>query len=456
MKLWDKDIKTKEEVLKFTVGNDRVFDQVLAPYDVIGSMVHVIMLGETGLLIREEAKELAEALADYYPETVKPEFRLGPDEEDIHSHLENYLVTKVGDAGKKIHTARSRNDQVMTAMHLFMKEEYRLIVEETTALFGTLLKQAGTFSKILIPGYTHTQVAMPSSIGIWLGAYAESLVDDLRLASGIIKVLDQNPLGSAAGYGSSFPVDRDLTTRLAGFSELQVSSVSSQLSRGKMESYMAFGLSALASTMSRLASDMILFMNHDMRFISFSDELTTGSSIMPHKKNPDVLELIRAHSNMVIQLPSMLNGLSGNLISGYHRDFQLTKEILFPGIEKIHNCLSMMKLMVSDIQPREGILENEKYAHIFSVEEVNKKVMEGKSFRDAYREVASEIASGQYKAGRGSTYTHVGSIGNPGLDRIGEKMIKVQKEIAIKPVEELFESLKEYYRQSVTSQGSGS
>ena len=422
MRLWDKEKKTEEAVMQFTVGNDPLFDKLLAPYDVIGSMAHAIMLGETGIISSEEAQILTDALIAYYPETLKKEFQLNPEDEDVHSHLENYLVKKVGEPGKKIHTARSRNDQVLVAMQLMMKEEYRLIIEEATSLFETIASQAERYQDVLIPGYTHTQIAMPSSIGLWLGAYAESLVNGLLLSSGIIKVLDQNPLGSAAGYGSSFPIDRHLTTKLSGFRDLQVSSVSAQLNRGKMELDMAYGLSTFATTLSRLASDMILFMNQDMQFISFREELTTGSSIMPHKKNPDVLELIRAHCNTVIQLPGMLSGLSANLISGYHRDFQLTKEILIPGIEKLKQCLSMMGLMVHSMVPREDVLKDKKYSLLFSVEEVNKKVMAGSTFRDAYKEVASEIEKGTYKPDRGNRYTHVGSIGNPGIELIYKKM----------------------------------
>jgi argininosuccinate lyase len=446
MKLWDKEKKTEEEVMQFTVGNDPMFDMLLAPYDIIGSMAHAIMLGETGIITKEESRLLTEALIAYYPETLKESFRLNSGDEDIHSHLENYLVQQVGEPGKKIHTARSRNDQVMMAMQLMMKEEYRLIIADVRNLFDTIVGQAEIYKEFLIPGYTHTQIAMPSSIGIWLGAYAESLVDNIRISSGIIDVLDQNPLGSAAGYGSSFPIDRDLTTKLAGFKDLQVSSVSAQLNRGKLESVMTFGLSTFATTLSRLASDMILFMNQDMRFISFRDELTTGSSIMPHKKNPDVLELIRAHCNTVIQMPAMLTGLSANLISGYHRDFQLTKEILIPAIKKIRQCISMMQLMVTAMVPRKEILEDEKYKLLYSVEEVNKKVMQGTTFRDAYREVANEIEEGTYRPDRGNTYTHLGSIGNPGIERIRKKMEETLEQLSILPVGEVFETMKKHFQ----------
>lgn len=444
MKLWDKEKKTEEAVMNFTVGNDPAFDKLLAPFDIIGSMAHAIMLGKTGLLQQEEVQQILKELAAYYPKTKNPAFSLDPEDEDIHSHLENHLVNKLGDPGKKIHTARSRNDQVMTAMLLYMKEELRLVIADVQELFGTLVRQADAFRNYLLPGYTHTQVAMPSSFALWLGAYAESLVNDLQLMSGILKVIDQNPLGSAAGYGSSFPIDRDLTTSLAGFSDLQVSAVSAQLNRGKMEMHLATGLSSLANTMSRLAADMILFMGQDLNFISFRDELTTGSSIMPHKKNPDVLELVRAHCNTVMALPASLNGLTANLISGYHRDLQLTKELLVPGISKTRQCMQMMELMTASMVPRRDILEDKKYVLVFSVEEVNKKVMAGMPFRDAYREVAKEIESGAYQPSGEIASTHVGSIGNPGLDRIIDKMELAHGALLIRPAEEIFEELKHY------------
>ena len=441
MKLWEKDKKALDEVLNFTVGNDPEFDRLLAPFDVVSSMAHATMLGKCGLLEEDEAKMLVNKLAEYYPETKKESFRLNKEDEDIHSHLETYLVKELGDTGKKIHTARSRNDQVMTAMLLLMKEEYGEIISKVDSLFKALIKKAEKCKDILIPGYTHTQVAMPSSIALWLGAYAESLVNDLTVSRGIIEVIDQNPLGSAAGYGSSFPIDRDLTTKLAGFSNVQVSSASAQLNRGKMESLMCFGLSSFAITLSRLASDMILFMSQNMAFISFPDELTTGSSIMPHKKNPDVLELIRAHCNTITQMPAMMNSLTTNLVSGYHRDFQLTKEILIPGIEKLKSCLTMMELMLVNMEVAEGILKDERYTYLFSVEEVNKKVIAGLTFRDAYREVGREIESGNFNASGGAEYTHLGSVGNSGLKRIEEKMDALMKQIKIKGIDEVMEQL---------------
>lgn len=445
MKLWEKNIDTKNEVMQFTVGNDPDYDKLLAPYDVIGSMAHAIMLGETGLIGPTESRQLVDELAVLYKNTRQDDFELSPDAEDIHSHLEMILMDKLGDTGKKIHTARSRNDQVMTALMLMLKEEELLLSKNVMDLFDILIRQAKKYKEIRIPGYTHMQVAMPSSIALWLGAYAESLVCDMMFSEGILSAIDQSPLGSAAGYGSSFPIDRDLTARLAGFRTLQVSSAFAQLSRGKMETLLAYGLSSIAMTVSRLAADAILFMSQNMNFISFPDELTTGSSIMPHKKNPDVLELIRAHCNKIIQAPAMLTGMSANLVSGYHRDFQLTKDILFPALSQLKECLKMMGLMISNMEARDGILEEERYKHIFSVESVNQKVIEGASFRDAYREVAAEIENGTFDPGAAHEYTHIGSIGNPGLERIEEKMRETMNKIQVKPADEVFEELKNYY-----------
>jgi argininosuccinate lyase len=442
MKLWDKNIPTGDDVLKFTIGNDPLFDRLLAPYDIIGSMAHAIMLGKCGLLEEKEVKELGGLLAEYYNHVIQPGFQLDPEDEDIHSHLEKYLVKKAGDTGKKIHTARSRNDQVMTALQLMMKEGIRGIIGQVNRLFVSLMERAEAEKQTLIPGYTHTQVAMPSSVAVWLGAYAETLVNDLHMIRGALEYIDQNPLGSAAGYGSSFPIDRDLTTELTGFRDLMVSSASPQLNRGKMESSAAFGLASIAGTLSRLASDMIFYMSQEVNILSFPDDLTTGSSIMPHKKNPDVLELIRAHGNIVGQAPATLQGISSNLVSGYHRDFQLIKEVLLPSFDKVSQCLSMMERMVMGMRIRENILEDEKYRYIFSVEVLNSKVLEGKTFRDAYREVGKEIADGSYSPGSGAEYTHIGSIGNPGLERIREKMENLLNSINIIPVAETMEKLK--------------
>jgi argininosuccinate lyase len=441
MKIWEKDKQALDAVMKFTVGNDPEYDRLLAPYDVLASAAHAKMLGECGLISQEEAGDLIAALKAYFPVVKETDFRLNEDDEDIHSHLEAHLIKQLGDTGKKIHTARSRNDQVMTALLLMLKDEWAGIIQETELLFASIMTQAKGKKDVLIPGYTHTQLAMPSSVGIWLGAYAESLINDLTLAKSVLEVLDQNPLGSAAGFGSSFPIDRGATTAYAGFAQMQVSAVSAQLNRGKMEALMGYGLSALAMTMNRLAADLIMYMNQNMAFVSFPDELTTGSSIMPHKKNPDVLELIRAHCNLVMQTPASLVSLTNNLVSGYHRDFQLTKELLVPAIQKTKDSLQMMALMIDHMSVREDILKDEQYKYLFTVESVNKLVMEGATFRDAYREVGREVEQGTYEPGEGQTHTHVGSIGNPGLEMIEERMKKVLAGLKQASVEDLLEKL---------------
>lgn len=445
MKLWEKNISTERSVLEFTVGNDPDFDRLLAPYDVTASMAHAIMLGETGIIGSSEAKKLVDALASYFQVVMQPAFKLDEGDEDIHSHLENYLVVKLGETGKKIHTARSRNDQVMAALLLFMRDAWAEMGSTAEQLVNKLLEQAKNYSDILLPGYTHMQVAMPSSFGLWLGAYAESVLNDLLFANGAIEVIDQNPLGSAAGFGTSFPVDRDMTSELLGFRSTMISSVTAQLSRGKAEMLSATGLSAIASTLARFSSDMIMYMSQNFGFISFPDALTTGSSIMPHKKNPDVPELIRAHCNLITGTPASLASITGNLTSGYHRDLQLTKEIIMPAFTRMASCLNMTSLMVGSMEVNRQILEEPKYRYIWSVEEVNRKVREGSSFRDAYREVAEEIGSDRYRPGRDASYTHLGSIGNPGIERIEEKAEKVLAYFSLPTIETIFRKLETYY-----------
>ncbi|MCF8224665.1 MAG: argininosuccinate lyase [Bacteroidales bacterium] len=444
MKLWEKDKKTSNSILEFTIGKDREFDASLAPFDVLGSMAHALMLGKTNIISENEATELFDALFHYYPVTEGQSFELDPGDEDIHSHLEGYLVKTIGETGKKIHTGRSRNDQVMVAMILYFREEMRLVLSEAGDLMNTLLGKGNEFKTCLLPGYTHTQVAMPSSFGLWLGAYAERFLDDMEEFQAVYKVINKNPLGSAAGYGSSFPIDRELTTHLLGFSELMISSATAQLNRSRIESRIASGLSAFANTLSRLANDIVFFIGQDTSFLSFPDELTTGSSIMPHKKNPDVLELIRAHCNVIAQNYVTLNGLSANLISGYHRDFQLTKEMLFPSFQQLRNCLKMMNLMVENMLPAEDILSADKYQYAFSVEVVNNKVIQGKSFREAYREVAEEIEKGIFKTGPRVDYTHIGSIGNPGIEMIRDRLISLSEHFSIMEPEEVLNKMKTF------------
>ncbi|HKK62139.1 MAG TPA: argininosuccinate lyase [Bacteroidales bacterium] len=445
MKLWEKDSKTLQNVMDFTIGNDKDYDVLLAPYDIIGSMAHAIMLGETGIMEKSESKAIIKVLSEYYPIVRKTAFKLNEDEEDIHSHLENYLVNKLGETGKKIHTGRSRNDQVMVSLQLFMKYELQEISQNAGNLAASILVRAKELKDVLLPGYTHTQVAMPSSVALWLGAYAESLANDLQFALGAMKNINQNPLGSAAGFGSSVPINRELTRDLLNFADLQVSAVSTQLNRGKLEMQMASGMASVASTLSRLASDMIFYMGQDLKFISFPDELTTGSSIMPHKKNPDVLELIRGHCNLILQIPASLNSLYTNLISGYHRDFQLCKQVLIPGINQLMQCLEMMQLMVNNMRVREEILFDEKYKYIFSVEEVNRKVTNGTSFRDAYREIAREIKENAYISSGDTEYTHTGSIGNPGLSQISEKLQEALQPFDLTSPDNLMNELRDFY-----------
>jgi len=358
------------------------------------------------------------------------------------------LTKKLGDLGKKIHTGRSRNDQVMVDIKLFLRDEIRDVATQTYSLGNVLGQQAEKYKDFLLPGYTHMQVAMPSSFGLWFGAYAEALADDLTFLRGIHSVVNQNPLGSAAGFGSSFPVDREKTTQLLSFENAHISSVNAQMNRGKTEWYVATGIAALASTLARLAMDAVLFMGQNFNFLSLPSELTTGSSIMPHKKNPDVLELLRAKCNRISQIPSEISAVTGNLISGYHRDFQILKEILHPALEELKSCLNMMQFVMERIIVKEQILDSEIYQYIYSVEEVNRKVKEGIPFRDAYREVASEIDKGRYRPGRDHSYTHLGSIGNPGISVIRSKLEQAFAAFPFVDTSEVANRLRNYYEKS--------
>ena len=445
MKLWEKEAATAEEVMAFTVGRDPEMDRLLAPYDVAGSMAHAIMLGASGIIEKHEAKVLVETLSQLFSETREPGFKLDPGMEDIHTQLESRLVDALGETGKKIHTARSRNDQVLTAILLMIRESWTRVLNGTTRVIGALLDKAEAHEKSLIPGYTHMQAAMPSSVALWLGSHAEALIGDLELGASLCRAINKNPLGSAAGYGTSFPIDRDITTRLLHFEELLISAPSAQLHRGKWETHTAYGWSAIASSLSGLASDMILYLNQNFDFISLPDAWTTGSSIMPHKKNPDVLELIRAHSNRLLWLPSTIQGLSVNLTSGYHRDYQLTKELLFPALETLVSSLSMMEQMIGKMEIRENILDDPMYDHLFSVEEVNRKVMSGKSFRDAYREVAREIEEGRFRSGPDLRYTHTGSIGHPGILELRDRLNRVKEQFTCPGIEEIVHNMEKYY-----------
>ena len=448
MKLWDKEISTKQRILAFTTGKDPVYDLELAPYDVAGSMAHTIMLAEAGMIGKEEAEQLVLELKLLYRQTLEGRLTLDPGVEDIHSQVEMMLTRELGDLGKKIHTGRSRNDQVMVDIKLFLRDEIKKVVGETRNLAKVLLRQAEVYSDVMMPGYTHMQVAMPSSFGLWLGGYAEALADDLTYLQGIHSVVNQNPLGSAAGFGSSFPVNRELTTRLLGFENMHISSVNAQMNRGKTEWYVGTGIAGVASTLARFAMDAVLFMGQNFGFISLPPELTTGSSIMPHKKNPDVLELLRAKCNRLTTVASEVSSVTGNLISGYHRDFQVLKEIIHPALDELYGCLEMMQYVVEQIQVNEKILEDDTYLYIYSVEEVNKKVKEGIPFRDAYQQVASDIDKGRYRPGRDHAYTHLGSIGNPGLKEIEAKLDKAYGSFRFINTEKVVDALNNYYEKS--------
>lgn len=424
MKLWQKDKTSLKEVERFTVGRDQQMDLFLAPFDVMGSLAHIIMLESIGLLTKEELQKLSKGLRDIYASIERDEFRVEEDVEDIHSQVELALTRALGDTGKKIHSGRSRNDQVLVDIKLFLRAEIDVIVAEIKNLFDLLIAQSEKYRDHLLPGYTHFQLAMPSSFGLWFGAYAESLVDDVITLKGAYDVVNKNPLGSAAGYGSSFPLNRTLTTELLGFEGLNYNVVYAQMGRGKTERIVASALSNVAGTLSKLSMDACLFLNQNFGFIFFPDELTTGSSIMPHKKNPDVFELIRARCNQLLALPNDIALVTGNLPSGYHRDMQLLKELLFPAIQNLKDCLRMARMMLSNISVRENILSDEKYKFLFSVEEVNRLVLSGVPFRDAYKQVGRDIAEGKYQPQKGLNHVHEGSIGNLCLTEITATMEK--------------------------------
>ncbi len=422
MKLWDKGYSTDKKIDIFTVGNDRELDLVLAKYDVIGSLAHAKMLHKIGLLSKEEIDSVENELNNILESIKKGEFIIEESFEDVHSKVEYLLTDKLGDTGKKIHTARSRNDQVLVDVHLYLKDELIEIKAQIKELFDLLIELSAKNKEVLLPGYTHFQVAMPSSFGMWFSAYAESLIDDVYFLNAAFKVVDQNPLGSAAGYGSSFPIDREDTTKTMGFETLKYNSVAAQMSRGKTEKSVAFAMSSVAGTLSKFAYDICLYMSQNFGFVSFPDELTTGSSIMPHKKNPDVFELIRGKCNKIQALPFELTLISNNLPSGYHRDLQLLKEGLLPAIQALKSCLEMFTYSLRNIRINKNILDDKKYDYLFSVEEVNELVQNGTPFRDAYKTVGGIIEKGDFKPNKNIKHTHIGSIGNLALKEIQEKM----------------------------------
>jgi argininosuccinate lyase len=434
MKIWQKDKASLAAVEQFTIGRDQEMDTYLAPFDVLGSLAHITMLQKIGLLTAEELAVLQQELKNIYKEIQAGNFALEEGVEDIHSQVEALLTRRLGDVGKKIHSGRSRNDQVLVDLKLFLRHELQNLVQDVKVLFDLLQQKSEQYKAHLLPGYTHLQIAMPSSFGLWLGAYAESLVDDLTILQGAYKVVNKNPLGSAAGYGSSFPLDRELTTSLLGFETLNYNVVYAQMGRGKTEKIVAFALAGLGATLAKMAMDACLFMNQNFGFISFPDELTTGSSIMPHKKNPDVWELIRSYGNKLQALPNEIAMMTTNLPSGYHRDLQLLKENLFPAFQTLRNCLQMAGLMLSNMKVKENILDDEKYRYLFSVEVVNKLVLEGVPFREAYKQVGMDIEKGTFVPAKEVHHTHAGSIGNLCTAQVKALMDDVLKEFPFNKV----------------------
>jgi argininosuccinate lyase len=446
MKLWQKDNNTQasdwsKQVERFTVGNDRNIDVLMAAFDVLGNMAHAKMLASVGLLSNEEADLLFAALKDIFTTIQEGNFVIQDSIEDVHSQVEYLLTQKLGDAGKKIHSARSRNDQVLVDVKLFLRNEIESLINTIVPFFQLLQHQSETFKNHLLPGYTHLQIAMPSSFGLWFGAYAESLVDDVITLQSAFQVVNKNPLGSAAGYGSSFPINRTLTTELLGFSNLNYNVVYAQMGRGKAERITAQALANIADTLSKLSMDMCLYLNQNFDFVSFPTTLTTGSSIMPHKKNPDVFELIRSHCNQIKALPNEIMMMTTNLPSGYHRDFQLLKENLFPAFTTLKDCINMATLMLSNISIKENILQDDKYQYLFSVEEVNKLVLKGVPFRDAYKQIGNAIEANEFKYSIELNHTHEGSIGNLCNQQINEMMQKAISQFEFEKVHQAIEKL---------------
>lgn len=422
MILWNKGFEPDKKIEEFTVGNDRELDLRLAKYDVEGSMAHIRMLETIGLLTREELDKLLEALQEIYVSAENGTFVIEDDVEDVHSQVETLLTRKLGDIGKKIHSGRSRNDQVLVDLKLFMRDELLAIADSVQQLFDRLQLLSEQHKDTLMPGYTHLQIAMPSSFGLWFGAYAEALIDDVQLLGAAYRIADQNPLGSAAGYGSSFPLNRRMTTELLGFETLHYNVVAAQMSRGKTERAAAYAIAAIASTLGRFAMDVCLFMSQNFGFVSFPDEFTTGSSIMPHKKNPDVFEIMRGKCNRLQAVPNEISLLTTNLPIGYHRDLQLLKDIIFPATTEIRSCLEMCDFMLQHIRVNKNILDDRKYDYLFTVEDVNRLTLAGTPFREAYRQIGMQVQNGTYRPTREVHHTHEGSIGNLCNAEIAEKM----------------------------------
>ena len=424
-KLWEKSVQVNKDIERFTVGRDRELDLYLAKYDVLGSMAHITMLQSIGLLSADELRMLLAELKDIYAQAERGEFVIEEGVEDVHSQVELMLTRRLGDVGKKIHSGRSRNDQVLLDLKLFTRAEIKDVATEVERLFAELIAQSERYKDVLMPGYTHLQIAMPSSFGLWFGAYAESLVDDMLFLQAAFKMCNRNPLGSAAGYGSSFPLDRTMTTRLLGFDSLDYNVVYAQMGRGKMERNVAFALATIAGTLSKLAFDACLFNSQNFGFVKLPDDCTTGSSIMPHKKNPDVFELTRAKCNKIQSLPQQIMMIANNLPSGYFRDLQIIKEVFLPAFQELKDCLRMTTYIISEIKVNENILDDGRYDLIFSVEEVNRLARAGMPFRDAYKKVGLDIEAGRFSHPKAVHHTHEGSIGNLCNDKIEALMQQV-------------------------------
>ena len=440
-KLWEKNVQVDQEVDTFTVGKDREMDLYLAKYDVLGSMAHITMLESIGLLTKEELTILLAELKNIYAVADCGRFVIEEGVEDVHSQVELMLPRSLGDTGKKIHSGRSRNDQVLLDLKLFTRAQIQEIVELVSDLFEVLISQSNRYKDVLLPGYTHLQIAMPSSFGLWFGAYAESLTDDLQMMQAAYKVCNRNPLGSAAGYGSSFPLRRQMTTDLLGFDSLDYNVVYAQMGRGKMERTVAFAMAGIAATLSKLAFDACMFNSQNFGFIKLPDQFTTGSSIMPHKKNPDVFELTRAKCNKLQGLPQQITLISNNLPSGYFRDLQIIKEVFLPSFDELKDCLRMVTHMMREVKVNEQILDDDKYALLFSVEEVNRLVLEGMPFRDAYKQVGLNIEAGKFVPVKKVHHTHEGSIGNLCNDQISALMQNIMDGFAFNRVNEAEQQL---------------
>ncbi|MBC7616725.1 MAG: argininosuccinate lyase [Pedobacter sp.] len=441
MKIWQKNIEVNKGIEAFTVGKDRELDLQMAAFDVLGSLAHVEMLESINLLTKEELSRLQIALKEIYQEIIAGNFTIDENVEDVHSQVEWLLTERVGEAGKKIHSGRSRNDQVLVDLKLYFRSCIQEIVGNTKALFDQLIALSNTHKHKLLPGYTHLQIAMPSSFGLWFGAYAESLVDDMEVMLAAYKICNKNPLGSAAGYGSSFPLNRTMTTELLGFHKLNYNVVYAQMGRGKAERILAQAMSSVAATLAKMAMDICLFINQNFGFISFPDELTTGSSIMPHKKNPDVFELIRSRCNKIQALPNEIAMMTTNLPSGYHRDLQLLKENLFPAITSLNECLEMCTFMLQNITVKDNILDDKKYDYLFSVDAVNELVLSGTPFREAYKIVGETIDNGTFTPNKTLKHTHEGSIGNLCNLEIGFLMNAVLEQFNFAYINEKIENL---------------